>query len=160
MDKKRIQINFRLTEAENTKLQVNAYRAGLTPSMYAKKMAIEGKVKPQIISPDEAKEITSQLGKIGSNLNQVARKLNSNMVVERKEFVVISKGINELWDYILEGKKPKKQKSIEQKLEEKTGQKELDFTQSDKNDKVKDGENDGVCKSHGKSQSNSGTKVW
>lgn len=138
-DNRRIQINFRLTEIEESRLKLNAFRAGLTPSMYAKKMAIEGKVKPQIIEPEKAKEITSQLAKIGSNVNQIAKKVNSGDTAEKKAIVTIVESLNELWDYILMGKKPK-----DKKLAEK---------------KEKEGEKDGICKGDGKSQSDSRVAV-
>ena len=138
-DSKRIQINFRLTEIEDKRLKLNAYRAGLTPSMYAKKMAIEGKVKPQLIDPDEAKEITSQLAKIGSNVNQIAKKVNSGDIAEKKALVTIAESLNELWDYILFGKKPKDKKRTEKK--------------------EKEGDDNGLCKGYGISQGNSRTSV-
>lgn len=138
-ENKRTQINFRLTEIEDKRLKLNAYRAGLTPSMYAKKMAIEGKVKPQLIDPDEAKEITSQLAKIGSNVNQIAKKVNSGDTAEKKAIVTIVESLNELWDYILNGKKPK-----DKKLTEK---------------KEKEGVKNGVCKGNGESQIDSRASV-
>ena len=138
-DSKRIQINFRLTEIEDKRLKLNAFRAGLTPSMYAKKMAIEGKVRPQLIDPENAKEITSQLAKIGSNVNQIAKKVNSGNTAEKEAIVAIVASLNDLWDYILNGKKPK-----DRKLTEK---------------KKKEGDDNGVCKGDVKSQSNSRVAV-
>ena len=138
-DSKRIQINFRLTEIEDKRLKLNAFRAGLTPSMYAKKMAIEGKVRPQLIDPESAKEITSQLAKIGSNVNQIAKKVNSGNTAEKEAIVAIVSSLNDLWDYILNGKKPK-----DRKLTEK---------------KEKEGDENGVCKGDGKSQIDSRVAV-
>ena len=55
MSEKRRQVNFRLSDEEEARVLKMAERAGLSFSSYCKKMAVEGKVKPQVIDKEMGK---------------------------------------------------------------------------------------------------------
>ena len=105
--KANIQINFRVDEKEYAILKARAEIANLSPSMYAKKQALEGKVKAPVITKDVGSLILPEISKIGSNVNQIARKLNQGDVPMASEFKEIRAEFETLWTYVLEGKKPK-----------------------------------------------------
>ena len=107
--KSRGQIHFRITPAEAAIIEQKASAAGLSPTMYAKKQALEGKVKASVITKDIGQLILPELAKIGSNINQIARKLNLGDLVLPSEFKEVQAEFETLWAYVLEGKKPKKQ---------------------------------------------------
>jgi len=77
-DKRDIMIRFRLTAAEKIKLQEYAQTAGLTPSDFIRIKTIGGVPFIRKATPEREALISglAQLGKIGSNLNQVAKALN------------------------------------------------------------------------------------
>ena len=104
----RNQIHFRLTAEEAAKIEQNAATVGLSPSAYAKKQALEGKVKSPVITRDVGQLIYPELGKIGSNINQIARKLNMDDEVLASEFREVKAEFDNLWSYVTEGKKIKK----------------------------------------------------
>lgn len=73
-------INLRLTDIQYDFISEAAAQAGLTLSEYIRRQLMDGKViaKYEIVADvPEIKRITAELGKIGSNLNQIARYFNS-----------------------------------------------------------------------------------
>lgn len=131
--KARGQIHFRITPDEAAIIEQKAAEAGLSPTMYAKKQTLEGKVKAPVITKDIGQLILPEISKIGSNLNQIARKLNMGGSVLPSEFREVQAEFETLWAYVLEGKKPKKQeeesKQTEMK-EEKQEQPQAEFFSS------------------------------
>ncbi|RAW01093.1 plasmid mobilization protein [Pseudochryseolinea flava] len=75
IDKRTIQVNIRLTEAENTKISLCAESSGLTPANWIRKTVITGKFPSVKLSPIDA-ELYRELRKIGVNLNQITHKIN------------------------------------------------------------------------------------
>lgn len=105
--KLRAQIHFRITPDEAKIIERKASEAGLSATMYSKKQALEGKVKSPVITIEIGKLILPELSKIGSNINQIARKLNQGNTVLPTEFLKVQSEFETLWEYILEGKRPK-----------------------------------------------------
>lgn len=75
---KRYEICLRLSQAEKEQLEVNAEKCGLYKSVYLWQLIIgtEVKAKPSA----EIKELRKEVHKIGSNINQIARNVNSGIV--------------------------------------------------------------------------------
>lgn len=74
------QIMLRLTDTEYEIVAENARNANLTLAEYARKQVMNKKVtvKYEIVADvPELKKLISEFGKIGSNLNQIARHFNS-----------------------------------------------------------------------------------
>lgn len=124
--KVRGQIHFRITPEEAAIIEQKAAAVNLSPTMYAKKMAVQGKVKPQVISKDLGQAMLPHISHMGSNLNQLAKRANGGGTVAASELAEVKAEFEQLWDLVLYGKKPKKRKSEEQKLEEATGQTRLE----------------------------------
>lgn len=105
-------MSFRLNDAERRIITKNAEKAGLSPSLYAKKQALEGKLKI-MFSDAKAKEIITSLSRIGNNVNQIAKKINTEQVVDdsvKSQFAKIQGDLDIIMDFIILGKKPKKEK--------------------------------------------------
>ena len=124
MNDKRRQVNFRLSEEEEAQVLKMAERAGLSFSSYCKKMAVYGKVKPQVIDKEMGKAILPHISHMGSNINQLARKANEGGNVSAAELKAVQKEFEALWDLVLYGKKPKQAK---EKQLEAAGQETLEF---------------------------------
>lgn len=74
-DRRIIQVNIRLTEAENTKVNEYAASTGLSPANWIRRKVFTGKFPPMKLSQLDG-TIYNELHKIGVNLNQATRKLN------------------------------------------------------------------------------------
>lgn len=72
-----IQKKFRVTEKENQMIANNMQAANMRSfSAYARKMVFDGFVVNQNFS--ELRELTKELNKIGTNINQISKKLNTS----------------------------------------------------------------------------------
>lgn len=118
------QINFRVTDEELAVLEMNAGRAGLKIPTFCKNAALAVKVRPQVISKELGQAMLPHISHMGSNLNQIAKKANTEGVTLEMaaQLEDIQNQLNALWDLVLYGKKPKPHKTEEEKLEEATGQ--------------------------------------
>lgn len=77
--KKKNCIMLRLSDTEYEIVTNYAKEAGYPPAVYARKQILEGQVKiecPIIIDIEELRKLTAEFGKIGSNLNQIAKYFN------------------------------------------------------------------------------------
>lgn len=112
--KVRGQIHFRLTPEEAVMIEQKAHAANLSPTMYAKKMAVLGKVKPQIMDKETGKALLPHLSHIGSNLNQLAKVANTEGITlaMAAQLETVQNQFNALWDLLLEGKKPKRENVV------------------------------------------------
>jgi len=72
---KTVQIHFRVSETEFDSLKRNSKKAGLSMSEYARKALVGDKIVSA--PPVEFTELIREVKRVGSNLNQVTRKLNA-----------------------------------------------------------------------------------
>lgn len=73
-------VNLRLTDTQYEIVSESARRSNLTLSEYIRRQLLKGKViaKYEIVADvPELKRLIAEFGKIGSNLNQIARHFNS-----------------------------------------------------------------------------------
>ena len=74
-------ITVRFSEDEYNQLNFICEVLGITYSQYLRRAALTRRIEHPTVyatfSDDAAQKLTGQMGKIGSNLNQIARKLNS-----------------------------------------------------------------------------------
>lgn len=75
-EKRKIQVNIRLTEAEDRKVNFYAQSAGLTPANWIRQKVFTGRFPAVKISPIDA-ALYRELHKIGVNLNQAVKQLHS-----------------------------------------------------------------------------------
>lgn len=73
------QLHIRLTHDEAVRIRRKAEKAGITVSEYVRRCCLNKQVKeinPQLL--ERFKECSATMGKLGSNINQIARYLNSS----------------------------------------------------------------------------------
>ena len=78
-DRRNKQLVVRFTESEYASISSGARNAGMSLSAYVRHLALNGKVDVHYHLTHDSKDlgaILAQLGKIGSNLNQIARYYN------------------------------------------------------------------------------------
>lgn len=71
-------ITFKLTETERLELELNAHQSGLTVSKYIRQKLSLNPIKiPHLKETQAYKERTNQIARIGNNLNQIAKWVNT-----------------------------------------------------------------------------------
>lgn len=84
----------RLTDTQHRIIQNYADQLGMSMAAYVRHMAIHGKLSisyPIVASIPDLQKLTAEFGKIGSNLNQIARHFNTGGMQSRE----IREDINE-----------------------------------------------------------------
>lgn len=72
-------VRVRVTSSERDRIERQAEKAGLSLSAYSRKVLLRHRVRPAVTSVDAA--ALADLNRIGVNLNQIARHLNSRGAV-------------------------------------------------------------------------------
>ena len=94
--KRTVQIKFRVTEEERTLIEE---KMKLVPTRnmeaYLRKMAIDGYIIQ--IDHSDIKAMTAEIQKIGVNINQIARRVNSTGSVYQEDIDEIKGVLNEIW---------------------------------------------------------------
>lgn len=74
-------LQVRLTVAELAEIEAQAARAGLTPASFARSVLLSAPapraVRRPTIEAETVGRLLGELGKVGGNLNQIARSLNA-----------------------------------------------------------------------------------
>lgn len=94
-------INLRLTDVQYEIISENAKRAGLSLSEYICRQLMKGKViaKYELVADlPELKKLTAEFGKIGSNLNQIARHFNTGGIHSQEMRKAINEGITDIFE--------------------------------------------------------------
>ena len=94
--KRNVQIKFRVTEAERDLIYEKMALLGTNNlAAYMRKIAIDG----YIINIDTAdlKAIAAECQKIGVNINQIARRVNSTTRIYEQDFDDMKRWIAEIW---------------------------------------------------------------
>lgn len=94
------QIMLRLTDTEYEIVSTNAKNANLSLAEYARKQVMNKKVivKYELVADlPELKKLTAELGKIGSNLNQIARHFNTGGIHSQEMQKAINEGIADIF---------------------------------------------------------------
>jgi hypothetical protein len=81
MEKRTIKKSFRFTQNEWALIEQKCKTINITPTQYFQQIAVYGKTaKSDCLK--EKKVYIGQIAMIGNNINQIARKLNSNKIVD------------------------------------------------------------------------------
>lgn len=94
-------IMLRLTDTEYEIISANAKSANLTLAEYARKQVTQKKViaKYEIVADvPELKKLIAEFGKIGSNLNQIARHFNQGGIHSQEMRRTINKCIAQIYE--------------------------------------------------------------
>lgn len=95
------QIMLRLTDTEYEIVSANAKVANLPLAEYARKQLMKQKVitKYEIVADlPELKKLIAEFGKIGSNLNQIARHFNSGGIHSQEMRKAINQNITRIYE--------------------------------------------------------------
>ncbi|WIV13761.1 plasmid mobilization relaxosome protein MobC [Proteiniborus sp. MB09-C3] len=94
--KRTVQIKFRVTEEERTLIEE---KMKLIPTRnmaaYLRKMAIDGYIIQ--IDHSDIKAMTAEIQKIGVNINQIARRVNSTGSAYQEDINEIKGALDEIW---------------------------------------------------------------
>ena len=86
-------IAVRVNAAEETELKSRAARAGISPSTYLRHVALDAPLPRQRSRPPAEVQVLSrllgQVGKIGSNLNQIAHRMNAAQTVSPLDIMFV-----------------------------------------------------------------------
>ena len=94
--KRNVQIKFRVTEQERDLIfQKMAQIPTKNLAAYMRKMAIDGHVIK--VDYSELKAVTAEIGKIGANVNQIAKRVNATGSVYEQDIAEIKGALAEIW---------------------------------------------------------------
>lgn len=106
-------VQFRLSEEQYNKLKTSGETYGLSPNLYAKKLVQKSHLKKPYFKHEQAKALLLELSKQGTNLNQIAKKLNQLDKIDGQNKELIEalrytygvlaqaqKGYRELWQQL------------------------------------------------------------
>ena len=94
--KRPIQIKFRVTETERDLIHEKMRLLNTNNlAAYLRKIAIDG----YVINTDNSdlKAIAAEMQKIGVNINQIARRVNSTSRIYEQDFDEMKRGIDDIW---------------------------------------------------------------
>lgn len=94
------QIHFRLSEIEYQKLAKSADNLGMTTSAYAKKIALGKRLVQPTFPHDQAVSINHELKKIGVNLNQLTKRVNTELFFDDQELSSLKNEVRRLWQQL------------------------------------------------------------
>lgn len=86
-------ISFRVTDEEYAILEEKIKESGLSKQEYYYRSMYSMK----IVNTDGLKEVVPQIKKVGTNINQIAKKMNSGDYVSNRDFEEIRKEFEEVW---------------------------------------------------------------
>lgn len=90
------QIKFYVTEEERQLIEYKMMESGIkNKGAYLRKMAIDGQIF--ILDNMPLKEMNSMMTRFGSNMNQIAKRVNSTNNVYSEDMEEIKEMMNELW---------------------------------------------------------------
>ncbi|MGD0867790.1 MAG: plasmid mobilization relaxosome protein MobC [Rhizomicrobium sp.] len=98
-------LTVRLSDEERAAIDQAAEAAGLMPGSYARQVMLGGPApRPVHKSPVERQELVrllGQLGHIGGNLNQIAKSLNTGVVVYESEIGAALRAVTAMRDAVM-----------------------------------------------------------
>ena len=94
--KRPIQIKFRVTEAERNMILEKMQQLGTNNlAAYMRKIAIDGYVIH--VDNSDLKAIAAEMQKIGININQIARRVNTTSRIYEQDFEEMKRKVDEIW---------------------------------------------------------------
>lgn len=91
------QINFRLSEKELEQFKANVEKSKLSQSEYMRRCILE----KDIVIIDDIRELLGELKRIGNNLNQLTRAVNSGEVRNIDSLDEVKNELEVVWDEVI-----------------------------------------------------------
>lgn len=99
--KREHRVTIRLTDTEFSIIENAATQAEMSISEYMRTQTMEGKVNTRfeiVADVDEIKKLIGEFGKIGSNLNQIARYFNQGGILSSEMRNEIRKSLRDIYE--------------------------------------------------------------
>ena len=99
--KREHRVTIRLTDTEFSIIENTAEQADMSISEYMRKQIMEGQVNTKfeiVADVKEIKKLIGELGKIGNNLNQIARYFNQGGVISSEMRTEIKKSLRDIYE--------------------------------------------------------------
>lgn len=99
--KREHRVTIRLTDTEFSIIENAATQAEMSISEYMRTQTMEGKVNARfeiVANVDQTKKLIGEFGKIGSNLNQIARYFNQGGVLSSEMRNEIRKSLRDIYE--------------------------------------------------------------
>ena len=99
--KREHRVTIRLTDTEFSIIENSAEQADMSISEYMRKQIMEGQVNTKfeiVADVKEIKKLIGELGKIGSNLNQIARYFNQGGIISSEMRKEIKKSLRDIYE--------------------------------------------------------------
>ena len=92
-----VNVHFRTTEEEAAEIRARMAEMGITDlGAFARKMILEG--YHITLDLKEVREMTALLGRVGNNINQIARRCNETGSIYADDMNDIKTHMDEVWD--------------------------------------------------------------
>lgn len=89
-----------MSEQEYQRLEQMANNVGMSVPMFCKKKAQGARMKAPLIDRQGAIQIASELRKIGVNVNQIAKHLNSGGNASEGQINALQRELNDIWQQL------------------------------------------------------------
>lgn len=99
--KREHRVTIRLTDTEFSIIENVAAQAEMNISEYMRTQTMEGKVNARfeiVADVDQIKKLIGEFGKIGSNLNQIARYFNQGGIISSEMRTEIKKSLRDIYE--------------------------------------------------------------
>ena len=99
--KREHRVTIRLTDTEFSIIEIAAEQAEMSISEYMRTQTMEGRVNAQfeiVADVAEIKKLIGEFGKIGSNLNQIARYFNQGGILSSEMKNEIRKSLRDIYE--------------------------------------------------------------
>ena len=99
------QISFRVSEFEYSKLQASAETLNMSVPSFVKSKAQGTRLVAPKLDKETRQSMAKDMGKLGSNLNQIAKALNTygeraNIKLMQQDIAIMRKELNHIWQQL------------------------------------------------------------
>lgn len=99
------QISFRVSESEYSKLQASAETLNMSVPSFVKNKAQGARLVAPKLDKVMRQSMAKDMGKLGSNLNQIAKALNTygeraNIELMQQDIAIMRKELNHIWQQL------------------------------------------------------------
>ncbi|MBF2782782.1 plasmid mobilization relaxosome protein MobC [Staphylococcus saprophyticus] len=99
------QISFRVSESEYSKLQASAETLNMSVPLFVKNKAQGARLVAPKLDKVTRQSMAQDMGKLGSNLNQIAKALNTygeraNMKQMQQDIAIMREELNHIWQQL------------------------------------------------------------
>lgn len=99
------QISFRVSESEYSKLQASAETLNMSVPSFVKNKAQGARLVAPKLDKVTRQSMAKDMGKLGSNLNQIAKALNTygeraNIELMQQDIAIMRKELNHIWQQL------------------------------------------------------------